>query len=137
MIWVRRASLVLMAALYVLAGTMHFVAPGFYVQMMPAYLPWHLALVYVSGVCEIALGLGLLVPRLRRIAAWGVILLLIAVFPANVNMAVHSIVPAGLPAWMPPPRPSGLWLRLPMQLVLIAWAYLHTRPDPRERASVP
>lgn len=127
MSWVRHVSLVLMAALYLLAGTMHFLAPDFYLQMMPGYLPFHLPLVYLSGLAEIALGAGLLVPSVRRLAAWGVILLLIAVFPANVHMAIHSIVPVGLPSWMPTPTPAGLYRRLPLQLVLIAWAYLHTR----------
>ncbi len=89
-----------------------------YVAMMPAALPWHLALVYISGVAEVAGGLGLLVPRTRRAAAWGLIALFIAVFPANVNMAVNEL-PLGtkaVPTW-------ALWARLPLQLVLIAWAY--------------
>ncbi len=128
MSWPRRVSLLLMAAFYVFAGTMHFVAPGFYLQMMPAYLPWHLPLVYLSGACEIGLGLLLLVPGLRRLAAFGVILLLIAVFPANLNMALHHIQPVGVPDWLAHPSPLALWLRLPLQLVLIAWAYVHTRP---------
>jgi len=115
-----------MAALYVVAGLMHFAVPQFYVAIMPAQLPWHLFLVYLSGACEIGLGLLLLVPRWRPLAAWGVILLLVAVFPANVNMAVNRIYPGD----MPHVSPLWLWLRLPLQGVLIAWAYAFTGRGP-------
>ncbi|HWU87139.1 MAG TPA: DoxX family protein, partial [Kofleriaceae bacterium] len=104
----------------------HFVSPATYVAMMPAALPWHLALVYVSGIAEIAGGLGLLVPRTRGAAAWGLIALFVAVFPANVNMAVNEL-PLGtatVPTW-------ALWARLPLQLVLIAWAYAVRGPSSR------
>lgn len=114
----------LLTVLMVLAGVNHFVSPDPYVAMMPAALPAHLALVYVSGVAEIAGGLGLILPRTRRAAAWGLVLLLLAVFPANVNMAVNHL-PLGertLPAW-------ALWGRLPLQAVLIAWAWWYTRRD--------
>jgi uncharacterized membrane protein len=120
---VKRALLYLMAAFYLFAGVMHFLVPRFYVEIMPRALPWPLFLVYLSGACEIALGLLVLAPRTRRLAAWGIILLLVAVFPANVNMAANRIVPAGLPL-----SPLGLWLRLPFQAVFIAWAYWYTRP---------
>lgn len=106
------------------AGLNHFVSPAAYVAMMPAALPAHLALVYVSGVAEIAGGLGLILPATRRAAAWGLVLLLVAVFPANVNMAINHL-PLGeraLPSW-------ALWGRLPLQAVLIAWAWWYTRPD--------
>jgi uncharacterized membrane protein len=114
----------LLAALMVAGGANHFVSPEPYVAMMPAALPAHLALVYVSGVAEIAGGLGLFVPATRRAAAWGLVLLLIAVFPANVNMAVNHLPLGGraLPAW-------ALWARLPLQAVLIAWAWWYTRRD--------
>lgn len=114
----------LLTVLMVLAGANHFVSPDPYVAMMPAALPAHLALVYVSGVAEIAGGLGLILPRTRRAAAWGLVLLLLAVFPANVNMAVNHL-PLGdraLPTW-------ALWGRLPLQAVLIAWAWWYTRRD--------
>lgn len=120
----KRALLYLMAAFYCFAGVMHFAVPQFFVEIVPRFLPAPLLLTYLSGVAELALGLALLVPRLRRLAAWGVILLLIAVFPANINMAVNHIVPAGLPL-----STLGLWLRLPFQLVFIAWAYWYTRPE--------
>lgn len=114
----------LLAIVMVAAGANHFLSPASYVAMMPAALPWHLALVYASGVAEIAGGLGLLVPRTRRAAAWGLIALLVAVFPANVNMAVNEL-PLGtttVPAW-------ALWARLPLQLVFIAWAYAVRGPE--------
>jgi uncharacterized membrane protein len=110
----------------VLQGLNHLVNPAPFVAMMPAELPWHLALVYISGVAEIAGGLGLILPATRRAAAWGLILLYLAVFPANVNMALHDIPLDGhdLPAW-------ALWGRLPLQVLFIAWAYWYTRPDRR------
>ncbi len=110
----------LYAAIYIGAGINHFLNPDFYVAIVPPYLPWPLALVYLSGVAEIALGTLLLFKRWAAMAAWGIIALLIAVFPANVHMALHPETYAFSPAL--------LWLRLPLQGVLIAWAYLYTRP---------
>lgn len=105
------------------AGVMHFVNPGAYVAMMPAQLPAPLLLVQVSGVAEIAGGLGLILPQTRRLAAWGLVALFIAIFPANVNMAVHHLPLDGKPV-----PPALLWARLPLQLVLIAWAAWYARP---------
>lgn len=123
----RRAGLWAMAAFYVLAGLNHFRDPGFYLPMMPPYLPWHRELVALSGAAELGLGLALLVAPLRRWAAWGVIALLIAVFPANLHVALADVPIGG--------RTEGLgvwnWVRLPLQLVLIAWAWLYTRDDGR------
>jgi uncharacterized membrane protein len=107
----------------VAAGLNHFVSPSAYTAIMPAALPAHLALVYISGVAEILGGLGLIFPATRRLAAWGLVALLVAVFPANVNMAVNDL-PLGTgpaPAWL-------LWARLPLQAVLVAWAWWYTRP---------
>ena len=112
----------LLCAGFVLAGLNHFINPGFYLKIMPPYLPWHLPLVYLSGFFEIALGVLLLVPALTRAAAWGLVALLIAVFPANIHMAIN-------PQLYPDINPLALWLRLPLQVVLIAWAYWYTRPD--------
>lgn len=100
------------------AGVGHLANPAPFVRMVPAALPAPLALVYVSGVFEIAGGVGILIPRTRRLAGWGLVLLYIAVFPANVNMAVHHIQAAPgitIPAW-------AFWARLPLQALLIAWA---------------
>lgn len=108
----------------VAAGVNHFVNPAPYLGMMPEVLPAKAALVYVSGVFEILGGLGLILPATRKLAAWGLIALLVAVFPANVNMAINEL-PLGtdpVPTW-------ALWARLPLQLVLIAWAYWFTRDD--------
>jgi uncharacterized membrane protein len=106
------------------AGVNHFLSPAPYVGMVPAALPAPLTLVYVSGVAEILGGLGLILPATRRLAAWGLIALLIAVFPANLNMAINHL-PLGtreLPSW-------ALWARLPLQLLLIWWAASFTRRD--------
>lgn len=116
-------SRIAQAALYLAAGANHFWHTDFYVAIMPPYIPWHLPLVLLSGAAEMGLGALLLVPRAARWAAWGLIGLLIAVFPANLHMALN----AGLYPWAPPVL---LWLRLPLQGVLIAWAYWHTRPEP-------
>lgn len=110
----------LMAALFVLAGVYHFVNPEFYLRIMPPYFPWHLFLVYLSGAFEIGLGVLLTVPRFTRIAGFGLIALLIAIFPANIHMAVN-------PAMYPEINPIALWIRLPLQGVLIAWAYWYSR----------
>lgn len=104
---------------FVLAGLYHFINPAFYLRMMPPYLPWHLFLIYLSGFFEVALGLLLLVPRYTRLAAWGLIALLIAVFPANVHMALN-------PQLFPDIPPVALWLRLPLQALFILWAYWFT-----------
>lgn len=114
----------------VLAGANHFREPQVYVAMMPDALPWPLELVYVSGVCEILGGLGLIFPRTRRLAGWGLVALFIAVFPANLNMAVNHL-PLGdraLPAW-------ALWARLPLQVLFIAWALWVSRPPRQLRAA--
>jgi len=109
---------VLLALAMAFVGVTHFTSPEPFVRMIPASLPAPLALVYLSGVAEIAGGLGLLVPNVRRAAGIGLIALYVAVFPANVNMALHHL-PLGdtpVPTWT-------LWARLPFQLVFIAWAY--------------
>lgn len=110
----------LLGALFVVAGLNHFANPGFYVGIMPPYLPWHRELVAISGVAEIALGALLLFRRWTELAAWGLIALLVAVFPANVHMAVHTELYRST-------SPGALWLRLPVQGLLIAWAYWYTR----------
>jgi uncharacterized membrane protein len=107
---------------FALAGLYHFINPEFYLRMMPPYLPWHLFLVYLSGFFEAALGLLLFVPRYTRFAAWSLIALLVAVFPANIHMALN-------PQLFPDFSPVVLWLRLPLQAVFIAWAYLFISGD--------
>ena len=116
--------------LFILGGLYHFINPALYLRMMPPYLPWHLFLIYLSGFFEMALGLLLLVPKYTRLAAWGLIALLVAVFPANVHMALNPQLFPDLPR-------VALWLRLPLQVVFIAWAYWFTSDDRRESKSRP
>ena len=104
------------------AGMLHFLFPRGYARIVPKQLPSPKALVYLSGVAEIAGGVGLLVPPVSRAAAWGLIALFVAVFPANVYMAVNRI---GFSS--KPPPTWTLWARLPLQIPLIYWAWLYTR----------
>ncbi len=115
----------LFGLLFVAAGVNHVVNPDFYVRIMPPYLPWHRSLVYISGVAEAGLGALLLVPRFRSVGAWSLIALLVAVWPANIHMAMH-------PDLFPTFPPAALWGRVAFQGVIIAWAYWFTgRPDRR------
>lgn len=114
-----RISLGVMSAFVTGAGVMHFVTPAFFVDIVPAALPEPLWIVYVSGVFEILGGVGLLVPKTRRFSSLGLIALFVAVFSANINMAVHHITPTGsapVPEW-------AAWARLPLQGVLVWWAW--------------
>jgi uncharacterized membrane protein len=111
----------LLGLLFVIAGANHFIHTGFYVSIMPPYLPWHATLVYLSGVAEMALGAMLLFRRTEAVAAWGTIALIVAVTPANIHMALH-------PTLYPAFSAGALLARLPLQGVLIAWAFWFTRP---------
>lgn len=104
-------------------GILHFTSPEPFVRIVPEILPAPLALVYISGFFEILGSIGLLIPLVSRAAAWGLIALFVAVFPANINMAVNQIYLDGLPE-----SPALLWGRLPFQAVLIAWAWWYTKP---------
>jgi uncharacterized membrane protein len=121
----KRVLLWIMALFYVAAGLNHFIHPEFYIPMMPPYLPWHAELVFLSGVAELGLGIAVLIPSVRTRAAWGLILLLIAIFPANVHIALHNIPVFGAA------EGAGVWnwVRLPLQGVLILWAWWYTGPD--------
>ena len=118
---------VLFAGLFILAGVMHFVNAEFFLNIMPPYLPWHLEIVYISGVIEILLGIMLLIPRFERLAGWGLVALLIAVFPANIHVFLHQeLVPA----------PYGVHVfRLILQGVLILWAWAYTQRGSRDGRS--
>jgi uncharacterized membrane protein len=116
---IRTISKYLLAFFMIGAGTIHFINPDFYLKIMPPYLQFHLELVYLSGFCEISLGVLLLVGQSSRFAAWGIIALLIAVFPANIYVYQNQDV---LPA-----PPILHFLRLPLQGQFILWAYWHTR----------
>ena len=117
----RQISRFVLGGLFIAAGANHFLNKPFYVRIMPPYIPWPRFMVEMSGVCESGLGVALLWRPASRWAAWGLIALLAAVFPANVHMARH-------PGQFPEFRPALLWGRLPLQAVLVAWAYWHTLP---------
>jgi uncharacterized membrane protein len=118
----KHLSRYLYGVVFMTAGANHFLNTAFYVSIMPPYLPWHETLVYVSGTAEIGLGTLLLIERWSRMAAWGLIALLMAVFPANVHVAMH-------PEQYEWASPLTLWLRLPLQGFLILWAYSYTGTD--------
>lgn len=119
----KRLLLYTMAVLYVAAGINHFWHLDMYTGIMPPYLPWPVTLVYISGVMEILLGLLLLPRSTRRMAAIGIIFLLIAVFPANVQMAFNYAHEHNRNLWI-------ALVRLPLQAVLIWLAWLYARPAP-------
>lgn len=123
----KRYSLWVMSAAYVFAGFNHLVNPEFYLAIMPPGLPNPEWLNLLSGLAEIVLGVYLLEPRVRVLAAWGIIALLIAVFPANLYVATQNL---GLPEGVPGTGNALVnRLRLPIQAVLIVWAWWYTRPD--------
>ena len=118
----RAVSVVLLSAAFVGAGAMHFVRPQVFEAIVPPWLPAPGALVATSGVAEVLGGIGLVVPALRPWAGWGLVALLVAVFPANVYMAQEWERFAGLaPRW-------ALLARLPLQAVLIGWVFWASRP---------
>lgn len=125
----RTVGLVAQSLLYVAGGINHFWHSRFYVGIMPPHYRHPLALVQLSGAAEILGGAGLLVPATRRPAAWGIIAMLLVYYDVHVYMVQHPERFSGVPAW-------ALWLRLPLQLVLIYWAYIYTRRQP-ERVLLP
>ena len=111
-------NLIFLAALFMFAGAMHFVIPAAYASIIPDWVPYPVEMVYVTGLAEIAGGLGLLIERLRRAAALGLIGLLVAVFPANVHMLQDAIAADASSLYQ-----MLLFLRLPLQPLLIVWVY--------------
>jgi uncharacterized membrane protein len=109
--------------LFIAAGANHFLNPDFYLGIMPPWLPARRELVALSGALEILGGLAVFLAPVRSWAGWGLVLLLVAVFPANLHMALNPELFPELPA-------AALWARLPLQGVLIAWAWWATRPEP-------
>ena len=120
----RRIALIALTLAFVAAGIGHFINTDFYLSIMPPYLPAHLELVYVSGAFEILGGLAVLPLPTRRLAGYGLIALLLAIFPANIHMAVNpeEYLAGGMPL-------LGLYARLPLQFVLMGWAWWATQPD--------
>ncbi len=123
----QRIALIFAALFFMAAGIMHFVKTSIYVKMIPPWIPQPLAMVYISGVCQFLGGLGLLVPVVRRAAGWGLVALLVAVFPANVYMATNPAA-AGFGGT----TPLILWGRLPLQIVMIWWVLWCSRPPYRQ-----
>jgi uncharacterized membrane protein len=119
----RRIGLILLAIFFIAAGSNHFIHPDFYMAIMPPYLPLHSELVYLSGFFEILGGVAVLFSRLRRWAGYGLIALLIAVFPANIYMAMNADIFADAASdW-------ALYARLPVQFLLICWVFWATGND--------
>lgn len=120
-----RPSARVLGAAFIFTGTLHFVRPAMYEAIMPPYIPAHKEMVAVSGAAEIVGGAAALFPRAHPFARVWLIAVLIAIFPANVHMAVNSEDIKGLPdipRWL-------LWARLPLQALFIAWVIRGTRPD--------
>jgi len=111
--------LYLMAILYIVAGINHFRVPRLYLKIIPPYFPKPKTLNLICGGSEIVLGAALCIPMLTKFAAWGIIALLIAVFPANIYMYLDDNASLGIPSWL-------RLIRLPLQLGLIWWAYIYT-----------
>ena len=123
---------VILAISIIIIGVTHFSVPDQYVRIVPPQLPYPLQLVYISGFFEVLGGIGLLLPPVSRAAAWGLIALFIAVYPANINMAVNHIKIEHIPD-----SPWFQVVRLPFQVVFIAWAWWYTRPsNPEEQAAI-
>jgi uncharacterized membrane protein len=112
----RLFSCYILGLFFIAAGANHFVNPDLYLKMMPEYLPYHMALISLSGAAEVGLGAMALMPRTRTIAKIGLVLLLVAVFPANVTMLQHSDEFPSIPRWV-------LVGRLPLQLALMLWVW--------------
>ena len=114
-------TICIMAVFYINVGAKHFVDPDWFLPIMPPDYPMHYAAVYVSGFFEIVGGIGVLIPRFRKIAGWGLVALLIAVYPANIYMAIYPEVFPDIPIEM-------LYFRLALQFLFFYWAYSVTRP---------
>jgi uncharacterized membrane protein len=122
--WPKRILLVLASLLFIASGLLHFAKPAIYLKIMPPYIPWHLAMVHISGICECLGGFGLLLPATRRVAAWALVALMIAVFPANIYMATNPVQTgaSAIPATI-------RWGRLPLQLVFVLWLLWSSKPS--------
>jgi uncharacterized membrane protein len=106
------------ALLFFLAGVLHFVSPAFFDRIVPPWVPDARLATYVSGVCEIAGAIGLLIPATRTAAAWGLMALLVAVLPANIHMLNQARAAEASVGYI-----AGLWMRLPLQPLLIWWVW--------------
>jgi len=117
---IKTLSIIIMTLFYIMAGTNHFINPDWYVRIVPPILPFKTAIVYISGILEIILGTLLIFPKRRFIASWGLILLLVAVYPANIYVALTN-------GEVMDTTPLIAWGRLPFQFVFIGLAYWHSK----------
>jgi uncharacterized membrane protein len=120
----KKISLIILIIGYILAGINHFRVPAFYLSIIPAYLPYPALLNYAAGTCEILFGLLLIFPKTRKIAAWGIFLMLIAFLPVHIAMLGGHTKAGAITV-----TPIWAWIRLFFQPVLILWAWWHTRND--------
>ena len=120
-IW-KKIVLIGLAAFFINVGIDHFVNPDFYLSIMPPAFPLHIEAVYISGIFEILGGIGVLIPKFRRFSGWGLVALLIAVYPANIYMAISPDTFPDIPV-------SALYFRLVLQFIFFYWAYSVTRPS--------
>ncbi|MFK7954797.1 MAG: hypothetical protein AB8B96_01785 [Lysobacterales bacterium] len=116
----RRFALLMLSLFFIVGGVNHFIQPQFYLNIMPPYLPWPMALIWISGVLEIAGGIGVLLHRFRSMSGVLLVLVIIAVTPANIHMAMNPELYPGIRVWL-------LYIRLPLQLLIIWWAWWATR----------
>ena len=123
--WVHLVLLIALSLLFINIGIDHFVNPDFYRNIMPAYLPMHTEAIYISGFFEILGGVAILFPKLRSMAGWGLVLLLIVVFPVNIHMAVNPNLFPDIPL-------SFLYIRLVLQFIIIYWTYFATQLSPQK-----
>ena len=120
---IKNISIIIMSFFYIYVGIQHFIDPSWFVHIMPPYLPFHYEAVYISGFFEIIFGILILVPKTRYVASWGLILLLISVYPANIYLAFNEA----------PQQAIGIsqffasWIRLPIQFIFIGLAYWHSK----------
>ena len=117
---IKTISIIIMSLFYIMAGTNHFINPDWYVRIVPPILPFKTVIVYISGILEIILGTLLIFPKTRFIASWGLILLLVAVYPANIYVALTNGEAMDT-------TPLIAWGRLPFQFVFIGLAYWHSK----------
>ena len=125
----------LLGLVMVSVGILHFTADDLFVQIVPPHFPSPYVLVWLSGLIEARLGVALQLPVTRRRAGFGLVALYVAVFPANVYMTLANVQLHGLPSYLAQPSPLALWLRLPFQLVFIAWALWVSGIWPKPEAS--
>ena len=120
---IKNISIIIMSFFYIYVGIQHFIDPSWFIQIMPPYLPFHYEAVYISGFFEIIFGILILIPKTRYVSSWGLILLLIAVYPANIYLAFNEA----------PQQATGTsqffasWIRLPIQFIFIGLAYWHSK----------